>query len=86
MLAGLTNISKIVSAEVVNGRVVPREGELWYRGYRVDELIRGLGRDKLDYEKIAYLLLMGKMPDPAEEEEFRQILGDCRTLPSNFTH
>lgn len=85
VLAGLTNISKIVSAEVVNGRVVPREGELWYRGYRVDELIRGLGRDKLGYEKIAYLLLMGKMPDPAEEEEFRQILGDCRTLPSNFT-
>ena len=85
VLAGLTNISQITSSEMIDGQKVPCEGKLWYRGYRVEELIGGLGREELGYEKIAYLLLMGEMPDKAEEEEFKQVLGAARTLPSNFT-
>ena len=85
VLTGLTNISKITSSETVQGKKVPAEGKLWYRGYRVEDLIRGLGREKLGYEKIAYLLLMGQMPDASVEAEFQQVLGAARTLPSNFT-
>lgn len=85
VLAGLTNISKITSSETIQGKHVPAEGKLWYRGYRVEDLIRGLGRYELGYEKIAYLLLMGEMPDKAAEEEFKMVLGAARTLPSNFT-
>ena len=85
VLAGLTNISKITSSKIVDGKKVPCDGQLWYRGYRVDDLIGSLGETELGYEKIAYLLLMGQMPDSAAAEEFRRLLGECRTLPTNFT-
>ena len=85
VLAGLTNISKITSSKIVDSKKVPCDGQLWYRGYRVEDLIGSLGETELGYEKIAYLLLMGQMPDSAAAEEFRRLLGECRTLPTNFT-
>ncbi len=85
VLAGLTNISKITSSKIMDGKKVPCDGQLWYRGYRVEDLIGSLGETELGYEKIAYLLLMGQMPDSAAAEEFRRLLGECRTLPTNFT-
>ena len=85
VLAGLTNISKITSSKIVDGKKIPCDGQLWYRGYRVEDLIGSLGETELGYEKIAYLLLMGQMPDSATAEEFRRLLGECRTLPTNFT-
>ncbi|MBQ8986122.1 MAG: citrate/2-methylcitrate synthase [Lachnospiraceae bacterium] len=85
VLTGLTGISKIVSSKVIDGKRVPCEGELWYRGYRIEELIAGLGNDEYGYEKIAYLLLMGGLPSKEELEEFRQVIGQCRSLPTNFT-
>ena len=85
VLTGLTGISKIVSSKVIDGKRVPCEGELWYRGYRIEELIAGLGNDEYGYEKSAYLLLMGSLPSKEELEEFRQVIGQCRSLPTNFT-
>lgn len=85
VLTGLTNISKIVSSKIVEGKKVPCDGELWYRGYRVESLIQELGEEKMGFEKIAYLLLMGELPDKKEEEEFFKTIGECRTLPTNFT-
>lgn len=85
VLTGLTNISKIVSTRVENGKKIPCEGELWYRGYRVEELINRLAPDEMGFEKIAYLLLMGELPSKEEEKAFREIIGSCRTLPTNFT-
>ena len=85
VLAGLTNISKITSSKIVDGKKLPCDGQLWYRGYRVEDLIGTLGETELGYEKIAYLLLMGQLPDSAAAEEFRTLLGECRTLPTNFT-
>lgn len=85
VLTGLTRISKIVSAKFENGRKIPCDGELWYRGYRVEDLIRNLGDTEMGFEKTAYLLLMGEMPSDEEYQEFYQIVGECRTLPPNFT-
>ena len=84
VLEGLTNISKITSSKIVDGQKIPCDGELWYRGYRVEKLIGDLG-DKNGFERIAYLLLLGEMPDEAQEREFAGIIGECRTLPTNFT-
>ena len=85
VLAGLTNISKIVSSKTQDGQKIPCDGELWYRGYRVEELLSSLGENELGYEKIAYLLLMGELPDESELCQFKNLIGECRTLPSNFT-
>lgn len=85
VLTGLTNISKITSSEVVNGRKVPADGKLWYRGYQVQKLIEELGEGELGFEKIAYLLLLGELPDEEELQQFSELVGQCRTLPTNFT-
>ncbi len=85
VLAGLTNISKITSFEFIDGVKTPADGKLWYRGYRVEDLLNSLGEDELGYEKIAYLLLMGEMPDEKEAAVFFKLVGSSRTLPSNFT-
>lgn len=85
VLTGLTKISKIVSSKIQDGCKIPCDGELWYRGYRVEELIQGLDEAELGFEKIAYLLLMGEMPQQEEYEEFAQMIADYRSLPSNFT-
>lgn len=85
VLAGLTNISKIVSSKVIDGKKQPCEGELWYRGYRVEKLIKDLDRNEMGFERTAYLLLMGELPSDDELSEFKKLMGECRTLPTNFT-
>ncbi len=85
VVTGLTNISKIVSSKIVDGEKIQCDGELWYRGYRVQDLINSLGEDEFGFEKIAYLLLLGEMPDKDELKEFKKYIRDCRTLPNNFT-
>ncbi|MGN0597212.1 MAG: citrate/2-methylcitrate synthase [Ruminiclostridium sp.] len=85
VLTGLTNISLIKSSEVKNGSKQPCEGELWYRGYRVEDLISRLGEDEMGYEKIAYLLLMGELPSKEQYDEFRSVIGTFMALPTNFT-
>ncbi len=85
VVTGLTNISKIISTKIVDGKKEPCDGQLWYRGYRVEDLINSLGDDEFGFEKIAYLLLIGDMPDENELKKFSKYVGECRSLPSNFT-
>ena len=85
VLTGLTNISKIVSFKDDDGKIGPCDGELWYRGYNVQRLIQNLGEHEFGFEKTAYLLLFGELPNDEELTEFCDVLGSCRTLPTNFT-
>lgn len=85
VLTGLTNISKIVSFRNIDGKSVPCDGQLWYRGYRINTLIEELGENEYGFEKTAYLLLFGEKPDEEELKEFKRILGEARNLPTNFT-
>lgn len=85
VLAGLTNISEVRAKEIVNGERVPCPGELYYRGYNVKDLIHGFLSDKrFGFEEIAYLLLIGQLPDARELADFTEELGERRTLPQNF--
>ncbi len=84
VLTGLTKISKIVSSKIIDGKKQSCDGELWYRGYRIEDIIDSLG-DELGFERTAYLLLMGQMPDEKELSDFKDIIGSSRTLPTNFT-
>ena len=85
VLAGLTQISNIVSSKVVDGKTVPCEGELYYRGINIEKLTQGFLSDKrFGFEETTYLLLFGKLPDKKELEEFKGILAAQRSLPRNF--
>lgn len=85
VLTGLTNISKIVSSKIADGRKISCEGELWYRGYRIEQLLGSIKEAEFGYEKIAYLLLMGELPTDEQEKELSDLIGKCRILPTNFT-
>jgi len=85
VLAGITNISLIKSFADQEGRSVPCEGELYYRGYNIFDLEKGLeNANRFGFEEIAYLLLFGALPTRQQLEEFTKILAGCRDLPRNF--
>ena len=85
VVTGLTEISKIVSSKQENGKTVPCEGELYYRGINVKDLVGGfLAEDRFGFEETVYLLLFGELPDGETLNDFCKLLSDARTLPKNF--
>ena len=85
VVAGLTEISDIVAKKMVNGEAVPCEGELYYRGVNVEELVKGtLHEKRFGFEETAYLLMFGALPNEKELTDFRALLASYRTLPTNF--
>lgn len=86
VLTGLTEISEINSKEIIDGRSVPCDGELFYRGYNIRELIAGIvSEGRFGFEEVIYLLLMGELPTEEEYKNFCKVLGEYRSLPNSFT-
>ena len=85
VLAGLTNISDIQAKKLVNGELLPDEGNLYYRGYNIKDLVNGFtSENRFGFEECAYLLLFGHLPDKKELDEFNALLGSYRSLPTSF--
>ncbi len=85
VLAGLTNISDIQAKKLVNGELLPDEGNLYYRGYNIKDLVNGFSSEnRFGFEECAYLLLFGHLPDKKELDEFNELLGSYRSLPTSF--
>ena len=85
VVAGLTEISEIVAKKVVDGKELPCDGKLYYRGYDVEQLVGGtLHEKRFGFEEVAYLLLVGRLPTAAELQDFRGQLANYRSLPTNF--
>ena len=64
VLSGLTNISMIKSSEEIDGKSVPCDGQLYYRGYNIFDLVRGFKQDnRFGFDECAYLLLFGSLPN-----------------------
>ena len=85
VLAGLTHISDIQAKKVVDGKEIPIEGHLYYRGYEIEDLVKGFTAEKrFGFEEITYLLLFGHLPDRSELESFSNLLGSYRSLPTSF--
>ena len=85
VLTGLTEISDVISKKKINGEDVPCKGELYYRGYPVEDLIDGIIADnRYGFEEIIYLLIFGELPTKSELSEFKKLLFSYRPLPNNF--
>lgn len=86
VVAGLTEISEIVSSKKdENGNSAPCKGELYYRGYAIEDIIDGfVSENRFGFEEISYLLLFGKLPTAKQLEDFNYILGGFRRLPISF--
>ena len=85
VLAGLTDISEITSYIIEDSDMIPCDGKLYYRGYKIQDLVKGFEKEnRFGFEEIAHLLLFGELPDAKELATFKQILGDFRSLPTHF--
>ena len=85
VLAGLTDISEITSYIIEDSDMIPCDGKLYYRGYKIQDLVKGFEKEnRFGFEEIAHLLLFGELPNAQELATFKQILGDFRSLPTHF--
>jgi len=85
VLTGLTEISEINAFKNVGGVKTPCEGELYYRGVAIEELVGGfMSETRFGFEEITYLLLFGKLPSVAELDDFKDLLTYYRSLPPSF--
>ena len=85
VVCGLTEISEIVAfGKDADGNKIPADGELYYRGINVRDLVKGATGRRFDFEEASYLLLFGQLPSELQLKRFCEILGDFRTLPPSF--
>ncbi len=85
VLTGLTDVSEIVSKKNYNGELIPCEGELYYRGININDIIGGFMTDKrFGFEETVYLLLFGNLPNKEQLADFNKLIADYRQLPSSF--
>ena len=85
VLTGLTDISEIRQNKIVDGKTVPTDGKLFFRGINVEDIIHGcMADDRYGFEEITYLLLFGKLPTAEQLSDFMKLLSDSRVLPKHF--
>ena len=84
VLTGLTEVSDVNGYKLVNGRRIPADGELYYQGINVNELVEGLGGRRFGFEETIYLLLFGRLPNKEEMESFLDMIGELRGLSGRF--
>ncbi len=86
VLVGLTSIGDVVGYDVVDGKKIAIPGKLVYRGYDVADLVKdSQAHSQFGFEQTVYLLLFGELPNQKELDDFKEYLGELRTLPPNFT-
>ncbi len=86
VMAGVTRIGSVQGYYLQDNGRVPIPGKLYYRGIDVEDIISAHTADgSFGYEEVSYLLLMGKLPNKLQFEQFNTILAKARTLPPNFT-
>ncbi|MEE0570050.1 MAG: citrate/2-methylcitrate synthase [Lachnospiraceae bacterium] len=86
VLTGLTEISEVFSfIEKPDGTRIAQDGKLFYRGYDVEDIVKGFtSENRFGFEEVAYLLLFGELPDKANLDDFYKMLDYYRTLPTGF--
>ncbi|HHT98272.1 MAG TPA: citrate/2-methylcitrate synthase [Clostridiales bacterium] len=85
VLTGLTEICEITSYDEVDGKMIPADGKLFYRGLDVEDIVDGfIKEDRFGFEEITYLLLFGEMPTKEELDKFNGMLDVYRSLPTSF--
>ena len=85
VLVGLTKIGDVKGYDLVDGKKVPRKGELYYRGIELQTFVKGFQEEKrYGFEECAYLLMFGELPTKEKLENFSDIIDSFRELPKNF--
>lgn len=84
VLTGLTEISDVNGFKMINGERTPIDGELYFQGYNVKDLVEGFKGSCHGFEETIFLLLFGELPTETQLTEFMKVIGEMRPLPENF--
>ena len=85
VLTGLTEIAEVKSYTIDDDEMIPCPGKLYYRGYNVEDLVKGFVKEhRFGYEETAFLLCFGILPNADQLKQFTDMLASYRTLPTNF--
>ncbi len=81
VLVGLTNIGEVIGYRKEGESLIPVEGQLFYRGIEVNEIVRGLQQSgRHGFDEVTYLLLTGRLPTANELNCFEEFLAQNRDL------
>lgn len=86
VVTGLTEVSEMNGfAEDEQGVRRAIEGEMYYRGYNINDIVADqLTRKNFAFEETVYLLLCGELPTKSELKDFCSLMAELRTLPESF--
>lgn len=84
VLTGLTEVSDVVATQNVNGKLYPIDGQLYFQGVNVNDLVKNGVNKKFLFEETTYLLLFGRLPKQEEFNNFLKILEELRELSGQF--
>ncbi len=86
VVVGLTRIGEVIGYETdENKNKIPVEGQLYYRGYEIRDLVESyINEDRFGFEEVTYLLLFGDLPTQKQLNEFKKLIGEKRDLPVGF--
>lgn len=84
VLTGLTEIADVRSYRIEEGRKVPADGQLFYQGYNVADIINGNDNKRYAFEEATYLLLFGELPNNKQLDQFIGILSSLSELTNQF--
>ncbi len=81
---GLTRVADVVGYQMdKDGKVVPCEGDLLYRGYSIRDLINNR-QGNFGFEEASFLLLFGFLPTAQQLDDFKKTLALRYDFPDKF--
>ncbi len=86
VVAGVTQVGNVRGYYIQDGEKMPMEGQLFYRGVSVTDLIRGFQEQgRFGFAETGYLILFGHLPTQEQLDAFSRRMDQYRTLPAGFT-
>lgn len=84
VLTGLTEISDVCAYRMEGDQKIPSDGQLYYQGVNVIDLVEGLSDRKFGFEETIYLLMFGKLPNQKELDMFLHVMFEMQHLGGRF--
>jgi len=85
VMAGVTRIGNAHGYILNEGERIPQDGELYYRGYRMRDLVNNFAKeDRFGFAETCYLLFFGHLPTPEQLKRFCELISRYERLPARF--
>lgn len=85
VLVGATRVASVEGYKLEEGKKVPTEGSLLYRGIPINDIVNGISKDKrLGFEEVIFLLFFGELPSKEELQGFEDLISEHMVLPKFF--